>query len=137
MKRADLLKSLEEVVRASAKHESSVYQSVIALRRSFDNAAGRELEKINEYLKAEQSFIKSLRSIREAYPQLQAEVNFKAYAKTLRKLEDEIAMIRKSYNDAATAYNTRIRQFPDMFLAAIGKFRTICLISTTSPDVKI
>ncbi len=60
-----------------------------------------------------------LMAVAETYPQLKAQENFLLLQKRLSDLESDIADRRSYYNDSVATYNTRISQFPDLWLAGI------------------
>lgn len=55
----------------------------------------------------------------EAYPQLRATQNFTALQDQLAESENKIARARTDYNEAVTAYNSYIRQFPQTVTARV------------------
>jgi LemA protein len=55
----------------------------------------------------------------EAYPNLTANQNFTQLQDELTETENRIAVARRDYNEAVQAYNTYIRQFPQMFTARV------------------
>jgi len=61
--------------------------------------------------------------VAERYPQLKANQNFLALQNRISELEERIADRRELFNDDVNAYNTRIAQLPDAFLARVMKLQ--------------
>jgi LemA protein len=55
----------------------------------------------------------------ENYPQLKANENFLTLRSRMAELEERIDECRKSFNEDVAAYNTRVGQIPDVFVASI------------------
>lgn len=67
--------------------------------------------------------LQRLLSISENYPDLKANQNFLALQDQLEGTENRIAVERKRYNDAARAFNTKIRSFPTVMFASNFGFK--------------
>ena len=67
--------------------------------------------------------------LRESNPELTASHPMIAVMNALMRLENEIALMRKGYNDAAEAYNTRLQRLPDRLFAWLGGFREMAYIT--------
>jgi LemA protein len=65
--------------------------------------------------------LRSLFAVAEQYPKLEADQNFLELQKRISSLEERIADRREFFNDGVNTYNTRIAQFPEIFLAQIMK----------------
>ncbi len=53
----------------------------------------------------------------EAYPELQADENFRQLQEELAQTENRIAVSRQVYNDTVLTYNTAIQTVPGVFFA--------------------
>ena len=109
--RFDLIPNLVECVKGYAAHEEKVFTEMARLRgeyeRSKDLKAGSELyNKCNNIL-----------AIGEANPYLQASEQFLNLQKNLTKMESQLQAARRIYNGDVTLYNTKIGQFPTIFVA--------------------
>lgn len=62
--------------------------------------------------------------IKEAYPELKANENFKELQSQLEGTENRISVERKKFNDAAREYNTYIRKFPNNLIAGMFNFES-------------
>ena len=114
-RRYDLIPNLVESVKAYAAHEESVFAQVTQARAAAIGAKGPA-----EQASAEQTLTGALRSVfavAEAYPELQANENFRQLQEELGATEDKIAYARQFFNDTVLAYNTRIQTFPSMVVA--------------------
>jgi LemA protein len=60
-----------------------------------------------------------LRTIVEAYPQLQSQGRFQDLMQSLESTENQVNVARVRYNEAVQAYNTEIRTFPSIIGAKI------------------
>ena len=60
--------------------------------------------------------------IQENYPDLKANQNFLELQAQLEGTENRIATERMKFNEAAQAYNTLIRKFPDNIIASMFGF---------------
>lgn len=119
-RRADLIPNLVETVKGYAAHESAIFNE-IADARSHLIGAGSVAERI-EAENQLSSALARLLAIAENYPNLKADANFRQLQDELAGTENRIAVARKDYNDAVTAYNTRIRRFPTVLFARLMGF---------------
>ena len=58
----------------------------------------------------------------ERYPELKANSNFRDLTAQLEGTENRISVARDRFNEAATAYNKKVRRFPASFFASIFGF---------------
>ena len=58
----------------------------------------------------------------ERYPDLKADAVFRQLGNRITEIEDQIADRRELYNASVTTYNTRLEQFPDVFVARALNF---------------
>jgi len=121
-KRADLLPALESVVKEFMAHESGLQEALAEARSRFSTKVSSDPVEAGEFLKAENHFTRQFLGMWEAYPDLKADGPVGKLTKTLVDVENEIALMRKGYNDAVETYNTRIQSVPDVFLARAVKF---------------
>ena len=66
--------------------------------------------------------LKQLLALREAYPDLKANIEFLDLQRQLTVTEDRIQAARRFYNANVRDYNTRVETFPSMVIAAFGHF---------------
>jgi LemA protein len=119
-RRYDLIPNLIETVRGYATHERQTFDSIAAARAAAMSAQGPV-----EQAKAENMLtgaLRSLFSVAEAYPQLQASRNFADLQAELSDTENRIAYSRQYYNDAVLTYNNAVQTMPTMFIAGPAGF---------------
>ena len=61
-------------------------------------------------------------ALAEAYPELQADENFRELQGQLEETEDRIAVSRQVYNDTVLTYNNAIQVIPAVFVAGAFRF---------------
>lgn len=118
--RHDEVPNLVAVVSGVKDFESSVMTQITQARTASQQSAG-----LMEKGEAERTLSQGLGrlfAVAENYPALKAQGNFLKLQERLSGLEDEIADRRTFYNDSVAAYNARIGEFPDLFLADLFKF---------------
>ncbi len=131
-KRYDLIPNLVETVKGYATHERETLEKVIAARNMAANATNMQ-----ERIEGENMLtgtLKSLFALAEAYPQLQANVNFMDLQGKLSMLEDEIASSRKYYNALVRDYNIKREAFPSNIIAGIYRFEKKQLFEIAEPQ---
>ena len=128
-RRADLIPNLVATVKGYAAHESETLESVVAARAKATQVTvdptdltPEALEKFNAAQGELSSALGRLLLIQENYPDLKANQNFSELQAQLEGTENRITIERMKYNDAAKAFNTGIRRFPDNIVASIFGF---------------
>ena len=92
-RRASLIPNLMETVKGYATHEKEVFEKVTQARAGLMGASNpREAAEANNMLVGA---LKSLFAVAEAYPELKASENFKAFQNDLNDTEDKIAYSRQ------------------------------------------
>jgi LemA protein len=130
-RRADLIPNLVNTVKGYAAHESEVLQAVTESRSKvgsmqvtpgiLNNPA--EFQKFQQAQAGLSSALSRLMVVVERYPDLKANQNFLELQNQLEGTENRIAVERKYFNDAAQAYNTKVKQFPGSIFAGMFGFR--------------
>lgn len=142
-RRADLVPNLVETVKGYARHEDSVFTRVTQARAQLGGAVTsgnlQQMAAANQNLTGA---LGRLIAVAEAYPQLRANENFKSLQDQLEGTENRIATARGDYNKAVEAYNSYIRQFPQVLTAKmLGKgpreyFEVTDAANREAPQVK-
>ncbi|MEY2452267.1 MAG: LemA protein [Acidimicrobiaceae bacterium] len=120
-RRYDLIPNLVATVKGYAAHESTTLEAVVRARRDAVDAQGGAADQaVQENVLVDA--LKSLLALREAYPDLKANLQFLDLQQQLTTTEDRIQAARRFYNANVRDYNTRVETFPSMLVASLGRF---------------
>ena len=114
--RHDEIPNLVESVKGYMQHERDTLLALTEARSAFQQA-GTIAQKAQADLMMTGA-LRSLFAVAENYPNLKANENFLKLQGRISELEERIADRREFFNDDVNTYNTRIRQFPEVFLAS-------------------
>lgn len=126
-RRADLIPNLVETVKAAAGSENQILTNVVEARARATsiNITTDDLSNPEEFAKFQAAqnqltqALGQLRTVVEAYPQLQSQQDFKDLMVALEGAENQVNVERIRYNEKAREYNTEIRTFPSIMAAKI------------------
>ncbi len=130
-RRADLVPNLVNTVKGFAAQEKDVLQGVVEARSKVsqmnvnagdivnDPAALQRFQEVQGQLS---SALSRLLVTVERYPELKSSQNFLALQTQLEGTENRIAVERRRFNEAARAFNTFRRQFPNALIANMMGF---------------
>ena len=128
-RRADLIPNLVATVKGYAAHESETLESVVSARAKATQVTVDPTditpEAISQFNAAQgelSTALGRLLLIQENYPDLKANQNFLELQAQLEGTENRIATERMKFNEAAKAFNTGIRKFPDNIIASMFGF---------------
>ena len=113
--RHDELPKLVSTCEGYMQHERAVFDKLSEARGALVRARN-----LTERAQAENQLTGALGqffAVAEAYPTLKADQTFLQLQSRISELENQIADRREFYNDTVTAFNTRIQQIPDAFVA--------------------
>jgi LemA protein len=129
MRRNDLIPNLVATVDQVAQFERGTFEAVARARSGLNGAREQMAQAVQgdadaaEISRANAAVSDQLRLFLnvsvEAYPQLQANQNFRALQDELTETENRISVARRDYNESVTTYNTFIRRFPQMITAKV------------------
>jgi len=114
-RRYDLIPNLVETVKGYAAHERETFEAVTQARTRAQQAQGPAEQGQAEGLLGQA--LGRLFAVAEAYPELQADENFRQLQDELAQTENRIAVSRQVYNDTVLTYNTGIQQVPGNLVA--------------------
>ena len=121
-RRWDLIPNLVETVKGYAAHERETFQNVTEAR-----AAAQRAETPAQAAEAEGLLDRALGrlfAVAEAYPELQADENFRQLQSEIAETENRVAISRQVYNDTVLTFNNAIQTVPGVFLAGPFGFTT-------------
>jgi LemA protein len=130
--RHDELPRLVEVCRGYMAYERDTLERVVEAR-ALSMAAQTTQDKAAAAAGVTGA-VRQLFAVAENYPNLKADEMFQHLQRRISELEIQIADRRELYNAAATAYNTRLEQFPDLLIANASGMRARPLWQASDAD---
>jgi hypothetical protein len=126
-KRADLIPNLNTLARHYSQYEQHIQQIITQLRSpaSSANAAGTAMPSSQRNLKPVSPELKLLG---ENHPELKADTVFSTLMNAITQLENELALMRESYNDAVNSYHTRLDSFPDLIFKRLFRIHKLSYV---------
>jgi LemA protein len=114
-RRWDLIPNLVETVKGYAAHERETFEAVTQARTRAQQAQSpAETAQAEGILGAA---LGRLFAVAEAYPELQADENFRQLQTEVAETENRVAVSRQVYNDSVLTYNNTVQTFPGVVVA--------------------
>jgi LemA protein len=133
--RHDEIPNLVESVKGYMQHERDTLLALTEARSAFQQA-GTIAQKAQADLMMTGA-LRGLFAVAENYPNLKANENFLKLQGRISELEERIADRREFFNDDVNTYNTRIRQFPEVFLASAMGLQPRQLFQVSEEDRRL
>jgi LemA protein len=114
-RRWDLIPNLVESVKGYAEHERGTFEAVTEARTAAQNAKTPADTAAAEGILG--AALGRLFAVAEAYPELQADENFRQLQTELAETENRVAVSRQVYNDSVLTYNNTVQTFPGLMVA--------------------
>src|SRR5436305_9270536 len=121
-RRADLVPNLVASVKGAANFEQSTLTQVVEARSRVGQVSAQatqqilnDPQKFQQFQQAQDSLSSALSRLMvvvERYPDLKAVAAFRDLMTQLEGTENRIAVERRTFNQVAQDYNTRVRKFP-------------------------
>ncbi len=129
-RRNDLIPNFVNTVKGAAAFEQETLTKVIEARAKAtqvtvdpSNITPEQLQQFQAAQGEVSSALARLMVVVEQYPELKATQNYRDLQVELEGTENRIAVARNNFNEAALAFNTFIKKFPNMIVAGFTKFR--------------
>jgi len=130
-RRLDLIPNLVETVKGYAEHERETLEAVVQARSKitetkFSPEVIKDPQALAEFEEAQQGLTSALSRLLvlvERYPDLKASQNFLALQSQLEGTENRIAVERRRFNEVARDFNSKLRVFPNNFVARLMGFQ--------------
>jgi LemA protein len=114
-RRWDLIPNLVETVKGYAAHERETFENVTQARANAQQAQTPAQTAQAEGILG--AALGRLFAVAEAYPELQADENFRQLQTELAETENKIAVSRQVYNDSVLTFNNTVQTFPGLLIA--------------------
>jgi LemA protein len=130
--RHDELPKLVKTCEGYMQHERAIFDKLSEARGALMKA-----HSVAEKAQAENVLTRVLGqffAVAENYPTLKADQAFLKLQQRITDVESQIADRREMYNDVVTAFNTRLEQIPDKFVAQFLNYRPAELFKVDDED---
>jgi LemA protein len=128
-RRVDLYNSVIKTIEGSANFEKSTLKEVIEARAQatsvkVDIDDSTSMQKFQQAQAQLQGSLSRLMAVSEAYPDLKTTKSFQDFQTQIEGTENRINVARRDYNEAVSAYNLQVQQFPGNIFAGLFHFQS-------------
>ncbi|WP_267639684.1 LemA family protein [Haloarchaeobius amylolyticus] len=120
-RRAEELGNLADLTKQHVSHEKDVLEDVLEARERAIEA--QSPEEAQEALVVLRESAQELYDLSSEYPELDSSDRFDDLARSIERLEQRLENRREEYNEAVAAYNSRLNQVPERFIADYRNYR--------------
>ncbi|WP_439026527.1 LemA family protein [Haloarchaeobius sp. DT45] len=120
-RRAEELGNLADLTKQHVSHEQEVLEDVLEARERAIEA--QSPEEAAEAVVVLRESAQELYDLSSEYPELDSSDRFDDLARSIRDLEQRLENRREEYNEAVTAYNSRLNRVPERFVANYRNYR--------------
>ena len=121
-KRYDLIPNLVSTVKGYASHEKTTFQKVVEARGNALNGNIQERAKAEGELS---NALSKLLMLKESYPALKADLQFKQLSEELTNIEGEIEKSRRYYNGSARQLNEYAKKITSCIMDSLARVKEI------------
>lgn len=143
-RQAELIPNLAEVAKGYAKHEQDTFAKVAAFRSNaaemstknptdIANSTDMQKKMADAAVASQQAFI-ALKAVKEAYPQLQANDNFKSLMRELEGSINRVSVERRKSQQVVRDYNNKIVKFPTNLVAGMIGYHALPFYQASESD---
>ncbi len=119
-RRLKLYTNVIQTIKGAANFEKKTLENIVRLRAGIpDNIPANDAAALQAAQKNAAQLTSALRITVEAYPSLQAVAGFRDFQAQIEGTENRVATAIGRWNEAITAYNTKIIKFPGNLLAGL------------------
>jgi LemA protein len=129
-RRADLVPALVAAVKAYVDHENATLVAVAGLRSDLQGVAAGPSSPRFQLEANLGAALDRIVMLRESYPSLKADANFRDLSARLVEVEDKVQLARRFYNGAVMQYVTRLETFPDLLVGRLFAFSPAAFFET-------
>lgn len=143
-RQAELIPNMAEVAKGYAKNEQDTFTKVAAYRSKMADVGSKKPEdllksadgqkQLAEAAAASQQALLAFNSVREAYPQLQANDNYKRLMVELEGSINRVTVERRKWQQAIKDYNIKVVQFPKNIVASVIGYGAIPFYEAPESD---
>ena len=129
-KRSELIPNIESAAKSYLEHEKEVHRQISELRTSISQKKKFSTEEIDTIMHTENQLTERMFALAEKYPELKGQEMLGKLMEELRRVENEVALMRQGYNDSVELYKTTSQRIPEVFLAKSFGFKNSNFLRT-------